>query len=325
MAEEKKERKSIAHYFGVGVAIATVLSAIGGYLLIFIVLFTSKGKNWHVLEKGVETAKIAVINLKGAIIEPAEKNITAHFEIVKNALKDVESDGNVKAVVLRINSPGGEVAYVDRIYDHIMRFKQKNPSIKLFSFIESVGASGGYYLACAGDYIMAEPESIVGSIGVIFGKLNAKKLMDNIGLEVEIIKSSRKKDFGSIWRAMSEEEREMMNKIINSLYERFVDIVAKCRNKLPKEVIRNLADASIYTGRESATNGLVDEVGYFPDLLYKVKKAINVENPKVSEYYPKRSFIEELMDKISPKGLTENIFSNYSPRFWLLWDAYILR
>ncbi len=325
MADERKEKKSITHYLGIGVAVATILSAIGGYVFIFIIFFSSKGRTWTVLEKGIESAKIAVVSLRGIISDPGSQTSLAHIEIVRNALKDIESDGNVKAVVFRINSPGGEGTYTDRIYDMIVRFKQKNPSIKFFSFIESMAASGGYYLACVSDYIMAEPESIVGSIGVFFGKLNIEKLLDKIGIRFEIVKSSHKKDFGAFWRTMSEDEKEMINKIILSFHERFLDIILKCRKKLNRSDLKILADGSIFTGRESVNNGLVDEIGYFADILEVVKKSINVNNPKVSEYSPKKTIFEELFGrKMNIYTIEQSIF-HYSATVWLLWEGYILR
>ncbi len=326
MAEEKKEKKSITHYLGIGVAIATILSVVGSYSVLFVFIFSGRSKPWQVIEKGVETAKIAVINLRGVISDPGTASNYSHLQIVKNALRDVEADKNVKAVVLRINSPGGEGTYTDRIYEEIRRFKKKNPSIKFFSFVETMAASGGYYLACAGDYIMAEPESIVGSIGVFFGKLNIEKLLDKIGAEVEIVKSSSKKDFSAFWRGMSDEERAMIDKIIKSFYQQFLSIVYEARkNKLTMEKLKDLADGSIFTGRDSYSLGLIDEIGYFEDLIDKIKDSIHNKDAKVSEYLPKRSLLDELFgEKLKLKSVEQQVFS-FSGSVWLLWEGYLLK
>lgn len=326
MSEEKKEKKSIAHYIGIGVAIATVLSVVGSYTLFFVFIFSARGKPWRVVEKGVETAKIAVINLRGVISDPGTQSNYSHFQIVKNALRDIGADKNVKAVVIRINSPGGEGAYTDRIYEEIRRFKKKNPSIKFFSFVETMAASGGYYLACASDYIMAEPESIVGNIGVIFGKLNIEKLLDKVGAQFEVVRSSSKKDFGAFWRGMSEDERQMIDKIIKSFYAQFLSIVYEVRkNKLTMEKLKDLADGSIYTGRDSYSLGLVDEIGYFQDLIDKVKDSIHSKDAKVSEYLPKRAFFDELFgEKLKLKSPEHQVFS-FSSNVWLLWEGYLLK
>lgn len=326
MSEEKKERRSLTHYLGIGVAVATVLSVVGSYFLFFVFIFSVRSKPWRIVEKGVETAKVAVINLRGIISDPGAYSSGSHIEIVKNALKDIESDKNVKAVVLRINSPGGEGTYTDRIYEEIRRFKKKNSSLKIFSFIETMAASGGYYLACAGDYIMAEPESIVGSIGVFYGKLNIEKLLDKIGARFEIVKSSNKKDFSAFWRSMSEEERKMIDKIISSFYQQFLSVVYEARkNKLTMEKLKQIADGSIYTGRDSYTYGLVDDIGYFQDLIEKVKESIHSKDAKVSEYLPEKSLMDKLFGaKIKMQSIEHQLFS-YSSNVWLLWEGYILR
>lgn len=326
MMDEKKEKKPLTHYIGIGVAVATILSVVGSYALIFLFLFSTRSKPWQVIEKGVETAKIAVINLRGIISDPGTQSSTAHLAIIKNALEDIENDKNVKAVVFRINSPGGEGTYTDRIYQHIRRFKAKHPSIKFFSFIETMAASGGYYLACAGDYIMAEPESITGSIGVFYGKLNLEKLLDKIGAKFEIVKSSSKKDFGAFWRSMSNEEKEMIEKIIQSFYHQFLSVVYEARkNKLTMDKLKELADGSIFTGRDSYTLGLVDDIGYFEDLLEKVKESIRHKNAKVSEYLPKKSMLEGLFaDKLKLKISEQPLFS-LSNNIWLLWEGYVIK
>jgi protease IV len=329
MVEQKEGKGGITHYLGIGVAIATILSVVGSYTFLFFILFSSRSKPWVVIEKGVETAKIAVINIRGPIMDEAGSyGSTSLYQMIKNALKDIKNDKAVKAVVWRINSPGGEATYTDRIYNEVMRFRRENPTIKFFSFVESMAASGGFYLAAVSDYIMAEPQSIVGSIGVFFGKVNLQKLFDKVGIQIEIIKSSSKKDFGSVARAMTPEEQEMMSKIIMSMYERFVDVVSNSRKaKLTREQVKSLSDGSVFTGLEGVLNGLVDETGYFQDLLEKVKQIIGKKDAKVSEYLPKKSIFEQFFaEKLKfGKGFEEIFLKSISNNVWLLWEGYILR
>ncbi|HOP06874.1 MAG TPA: signal peptide peptidase SppA [candidate division Zixibacteria bacterium] len=166
-------------------------------------------------------------------------------------------DGSVKAIVIHINSPGGGVAPSQELYDAIVRAREEKPVVASMS---SVAASGGYYIACAADRIVANPGTITGSIGVIMRFHTAEGLLDKIGIGTETVKSGELKDVGSYSRSMTEREESMLRSVVMDSYEQFIEAVALGRGKEPEE-IRPLADGSIYTGHQALNHGLVDSLG----------------------------------------------------------------
>jgi protease-4 len=167
------------------------------------------------------------------------------------------SSNSIKAIVIHINSPGGAVAPSQEIYDAILRARDKKHVV---ASIASVGASGGYYVACAADKIVANPGTLTGSIGVILQFHTFEVLMKKVGIATETVKSGELKDIGSYSREMTEEEELMLRGVVMDTYEQFVEAVAEGRSK-PKEEIYPLADGSIFTGLQAYNLGLVDTLG----------------------------------------------------------------
>ena len=166
-------------------------------------------------------------------------------------------DDSIKAVVLRIDSPGGGVVPSQEIYEAVLSLKKKK---KVVVSMGSVAASGGYYIACAADTIVANPATITGSIGVIAHFSNVEELFDKIGLKTSIIKSGKYKDIGSPLRDMTPDEKRLIQGVIDDIYDQFLEAVSSNR-KISKEKVASIADGRIFTGRQALKMGLVDFLG----------------------------------------------------------------
>jgi protease-4 len=198
---------------------------------------------------------VAVVEVYGEITDSRD---------VVRQLKKWADDGSVKAIVLDINSPGGAVAPSQEMYEQVRRIKEEG-KIVVASF-RSVAASGGYYVACAADKIVANPGTLTGSIGVVLQFPTAQKLFDKIGIRWETIKSGELKDVGDWSRPMTDKEEMMLKAVIDDTYEQFVEAVSEGRDR-PKEDIYRYADGSIFTGRQAYNIGLVDTLGTYEDAI----------------------------------------------------------
>ncbi len=204
--------------------------------------------------------KIGVVTIEGVLHSSAD--------IIKQ-LETYEKDGNVKAVVLRINSPGGAVVPSQEIYDKVLRLKK---SKKVVVSMGTVAASGGYYIACAADRIVANPGTITGSIGVIAQFSQIEDLLEKIGLKTTVVKAGRYKDVGSPVRKMTIADKNLVQGVIDDIHNQFVDVVLSCRD-ISREKIENIADARIFTGRQALKAGLVDDLG---NMEYAIDTATNL-------------------------------------------------
>jgi protease-4 len=235
---------------------------------------------------------VAVIRLNGAITsDPADSFSTMGITpgLVDNQLTQAAGDPDVKAVVLRINSPGGSVVASNQIYHMIEDFEKP-----VVVWMDEMAASGGYYIACGADYVIAHPDTLTGSIGVISQFINADELLDEIGVDVVVITSGPRKDIGSLFRDMTEEEQAYWQVIIDETYDEFVDVVAEGRD-LPEETVRELADGSVYTGRQALDSGLVDALGLPEDAVAKAAELGGIEGePRVIEIDALPGFLKAL-------------------------------
>lgn len=173
-------------------------------------------------------------------------------------IKKLEKDPRIKAVILRIDSPGGGVAASQEIYGALMRLKSKGKPI--VASMGSVAASGGYYIACAADKIVADPGTVTGSIGVIVEVAGVEKLLNKIGVRIEVIKSGKHKDIGSPFRPMTDVERKLLRGVVMDIYDQFVETVSESR-KIPIDSVRAIADGRVFSGRQALKIGLVDTLG----------------------------------------------------------------
>ena len=285
------------------------------------------------IEEGNSAVKILLVDIDGPISNRSKKTLsgfkseTGMVDRVREILKKAEKDKKVKAVLLRINSPGGTVTSSDIIYNEIKSFKERN-KIKIYVSVVDVAASGGYYIAMASDFIMVHPTSITGSIGVLALKLNLKGLMDKVGVEWEVVKSAEKKDFMSPFRALSNEERKLFQKTINGYYERFVSIVASNRHQLDINAVKVLADGRVFDSQEALKSKLVDSIGYLSDLVKHIENDLNLRDMQVVSYIRPDGYKSNFYSAINslPKVNLINLDMGFdwhqiSPQFLFLWGG----
>ncbi len=237
---------------------------------------------------------VAIIEVNGPIVN-GRAPVTSFNEVAAaddllDMLTDARRDPSIKAVVLRINSPGGGVVPSDRIHRALQELHK--PVVVV---MEDLAASGGYYIAAGADYIIANPATLTGSIGVISTFPEASELLEKLGVRFTVIKSGEVKDFGSPYRPMTPEEKAYWQRIIDEAYERFVRIVAEGRG-LSEEEVRKLADGRVYTGQQALALGLVDELGYLDDGIAKAAELGGIEGvPRVVRYRRVSTFADLLM------------------------------
>lgn len=233
--------------------------------------------------------KVLVVDLSGVIIGETRSGLLPFSEIagtvdrIQAQLDKAAGDRAVKAVVLRIDSPGGTVTASDIIYAALKRYKAKAGAPIVASFLD-VAASGGYYVAMAADEIVAHPTSVTGSIGVIIPGISMAGLYDKLGVADESVKSDRYKDIGSPRRPPTLEERVILQGMVDGLFARFLSVVRAGRPGLPPERIRALADGRVYTAEQALAAGLVDRLGYMQDAVDAAKRRAGLEQARVVFY-----------------------------------------
>ncbi len=237
----------------------------------------------HVIEDGDKGAgKIAVIPVQGVIQTDDQTEWgTSMVDDIKNALRTAAEDGEIKAVVLAVDSPGGEVTASDILWNEVKKVRKEKPVVVAMS---SLGASGAYYLACAGDWIVANETTFTGSIGVIIQSLNYEGLFDKVGLNAVVFKSGGFKDMLSGSRPMTPEEKTYVEGMVQQVYGRFLDIVANARKLPAGELREGLADGRILTGRDAKEAGLVDQLGYIEDAFAKARELADAPGAGVIRY-----------------------------------------
>lgn len=232
-------------------------------------------------------SKIAMITLSGEITGDSEPNLLGSHDStiiwMKDQLKKAEADKRVKAVVLRIDSPGGDVTASDLIYRELKMFKQER-RIPVLASIMDMGASGGYYVALAADRIYVHPTTVTGSIGVVAQVPQIEGLGNKIGVQMRVIKSGQYKDLGSLWRAFLPGERDMLQGMIDEMYERFVAVVVENRPNLDEAAVRRLGDGRIYTAPQALQAGLVDDIKYLDQVIELAKAQAGVSDASVVVY-----------------------------------------
>jgi protease-4 len=235
---------------------------------------------------GAGKAKVLLVEISGVISSQDKEGLWPAPNLlasVKEQLSRASQDENVKAVVLRINTPGGTVTASDIIHHELKTFKASR-KIPVVASIMDVGASGGYYIAAAADSVLAHPSSVTGSIGVIMLTVNARGLLEKVGIEATAVTSGPRKDMGSPFRTMTPEERAIFQGLIDSFYQRFLTVVQDGRPQLQMDQIKKLADGRIYTGDQAKAAGLVDEVGYLEDAIDVAKKKAGITEARVVTY-----------------------------------------
>ncbi|MFS0553579.1 signal peptide peptidase SppA [Brevibacillus sp. 179-C9.3 HS] len=268
---------------------------------------------------GYGNSKIVQLFVNGVITgQQNSAGLPSMTELLTEQLRRIEEDEMVKALVLRIDSPGGEVVATDELYRRLLRLKQVR-NLPIVVSMGSTAASGGYYLATTGDAIFANPNTLTGSLGVIFNLFNYSEAANKLGVHQYAIKSGRFKDIGSPARPLTDPERQIFQTLVNESYSNFVDVIVKGRN-LSRQRVVEIADGRVYSGEQAKRLGLIDEFG---DLEEATRYALSLSGEKeamVIRYADQLSIskllfsMKQYWSNPDPLGLTRFMDRQTSPR-----------
>jgi len=287
-----------------------VLSAIAAAAAVFIsvaifIFFNRSADSGLATEPGGE--KVGIVELKGVITESRE---------TLQLLKRFREDEAIRAIVLRIDSPGGVIGPAQEIYREVRKTVEKKAVV---ASMGAIAASGGYYVASAADGIMANPGTITGSIGVIITYTNFRELLDRIGLQPVVIKSGPYKDAGSPTRSMSAAEKDLLQHFVDQTHRQFVRAIAEGRG-MPLKDVEKIADGRIFTGEEAQTLGFVDRMGNLEDAVQWAGRLAGITGPISTVYKRKEKFsLLRYLTETVLSGLKERSLSN------ALSGSYLLR
>lgn len=294
--QNKPQRSFLRSFlrFSAGLLAVMVLLAVGSTLL---------PDRWK-----SPSGEIALVRIQGMLMD--SQNIVRQ-------LSNYRHNPNVRGIVLRIDSPGGAVAPAQEIYNEIMKLKADHKTV--YASMGTVAASGGYYIACAANYVLANPGTLTGSIAAVMAFNNIEGLTDKIGVKPIIIKSGKYKDVGSPLRGMKPEERKLLQSVVDDVHQQFVQAVAKGRG-LPVSEVNEIADGRIMTGQQALTLKLVDEMGGLEKTIELLAKKIGVEGrPKVIEEKEKTPFFDWLLQSSLPSRLAATLMPASLPRLQYVW------
>jgi len=310
----------------VSLAVALLISLIGNAVLIGRrgrdTIRTGQERFTEVVVEGEGEEKIVLIPIRGLITFSEGRSIWERESLgrqVVDRLRAAGEDPGVKAVVLLIDSPGGGITASDVIYQQVRELGESGKAV--VALFEDLAASGGYYVACPSDWIVAHPTTVTGSIGVILQTLNLEVLMEKIGVRDVTIKRGEEKDVLSPFRDLTPAEREMLEGVIDEMYRRFLDVVAEGRD-LDEEGLAAVAGGSIFTGTQALDRGLVDEIGYRQDAIERARELAGLEEATVIEYRRVYSLFDLFRGRFSqgPAGFDfSEIFQPRNPRLLYLW------
>jgi protease-4 len=282
--------------------VALGLSLFGNLLLIAVLGARESGLAKSILKKKfTETTlsaghassdKIAVIDLHGLIANnQSGVSSTSMVDDLKEAFAQAANDPQVKAIILSIDSPGGEVTAGDTIYHALGKLNTKKPVV---IFINSIGTSAAYYIACGASWIMCSDTTLTGSIGVIISTLNYKELLGKIGLQSVIFKSGQFKDALNGARDLTEEEKNYFQGLVMQTYDRFLNIVATARHLDPTTLRHGIADGRVLSGKDAYAAKLIDQLGYIEDAYEKARSLGKAPGAEIVRYEKKQGFTEFL-------------------------------
>ncbi|RKX20992.1 MAG: signal peptide peptidase SppA [Candidatus Zixiibacteriota bacterium] len=260
---------------------ATFFMTIGFFGLMFIGLMSEDGDiGW-----GGFGPKVAIVEVFDGIYDS---------EPIIRQLKKWGKSKSVSAIVLHVNSPGGGIAPSQEIYNEILRVRKDEGKVVVTS-MSSVAASGGYYISCASDMIMANPGTITGSIGVILSYPTAGELFEKVGVRYQTVKSGELKDVGAVDRNMTANERKMLSAMVMDSYEQFVEAIVAGRG-MDKDEVYKLADGSIFSGRQAYNYGLIDTLGGFEDAVRLAAELAGISGKPqtVKDFVPRKGFFDLL-------------------------------
>jgi protease-4 len=292
------------HWILVGLLV--VIGGIGFLWMMWLFLGAGGYRSADVIPLASHGRRVGLVRLVGPIYD-AEPTVSR--------IETFAEDGGIRALVVRIDSPGGGVAASQEIYDALGRARDEGKPI--VASMGSMAASGGYYVACGADTIVANPGTVTGSIGVIMTFPMYFELIQKIGLDFEVIKTGEHKDIGSPSRPMSDEERRLLHEVLDDVYGQFVDVVCDARGLRP-ESVRELADGRIFSGRQAAELGLVDELGDLDRAVHLAAEMAGISgDPVVVEPRERRPGLIDLLT-----GLAEGAIHGGAEDFRLEYRAF---
>ncbi|MFJ7678801.1 signal peptide peptidase SppA [Peribacillus sp. NPDC097198] len=319
---------AVLFFVSIGVGLATTLFATDTESVFEDFFASDSGFYEEVIEGEDPTNVIAVLDVEGTIQDTGEASLlsseTYNHRDFMDKLQMAEENDNIKGIILRVNSPGGGVVESAEIYDKILDIKKvKKP---VYVSMGSMAASGGYYISAPADKIFASPETMTGSLGVIMQGYNYEKLAEKYGVEFETIKSGTYKDIMSPTREMTDDERKILQNMIDNSYDQFVKIIANGRGMSEKEV-RKIADGRIYDGRQAKEVHLIDDFGHLDDVIAAMKNDIGQKNAQVIRYTGEAGFgslfsmgaQKILGNDVETAVLTKILSSSNSPRLMYLY------
>jgi protease-4 len=254
------------------------------------------------------SGEIALVHVNGMLMDSQD---------IVRQLSDYRHDPQVRGIILRIDSPGGAVAPAQEIYSEIMKLRADHKTV--YASMGTVAASGGYYIACAADYVLANPGTLTGSISAVMAFNNIEELTKKIGVKPNIIKSGKFKDVGSPLRAMTPEEQKLLQDVVDDVHEQFVQAIATGRN-MPIAEVHKIADGRIMTGQQALKLKLIDEVGGLEKTIELLAKKLGIAGrPKVIEQKEKIPFLDWLLQGSLSSGLAETLMPSPHPRLQYVW------
>jgi protease IV len=254
------------------------------------------------------SGEIALVHVNGMLMDSRD---------IVRQLSDYRHDPQVRGIILRIDSPGGAVAPAQEIYSEIMKLRADHKTV--YASMGTVAASGGYYIACAADYVLANPGTLTGSISAVMAFNNIEELTKKVGVKPYIIKSGKFKDVGSPLRAMTSDEQKLLQDVVNDVHEQFVQAIATGRD-LPLAEVHKIADGRIMTGQQALKLKLIDEVGGLEKTIDLLAKKLNVVGkPKVIEQKDKVPFFDWLLQGSLSSGLAQILMPSPQPRLQYVW------
>ncbi len=293
-------------------------------------LLMSNPKLEETTVQGEGKAKILMIDISGEITEQSSQSAIGLFaqegtlQRVASELEKADDDNQIRAILLRVNSPGGGVTASDEIYARIKEFKRKH-HVPVVAAMGDLAASGGYYVSMSADKVVASPTTVTGSIGVILMSFSAEGLLQKIGVKNETIVSGPNKDLLSPLRTATPEQRLIVQNVVNDLYGRFVATVRENRPNLKQDQLTQITDGRVFSAQEALNLGLVDQIGRLPDAINLAQQMAGVQRAQVIRYQRGGEYFDNLYAHLGlarpQAGLLPLLgLPQGEPRFLYMWS-----
>ena len=271
---------------------------------------------------GSGTAKVVRIWFTGILTRELEGGWLGTFDPVEDCLRQIRAarqDADVAAIILEVDSPGGDVTAADEIHRELQLFKGSREGRKIVVLVHDMAASGGFYISLPADRILAQPTALIGSIGVIMQTLNVQGLSEKIGVTDTTIKSGKNKDMLNPFRAVDPEQVQLLQDSIDAMHDRFVDLVADGRS-MKKSEVKPLADGRLFTADEALAHHLIDGIGYWDEAMDETCGLLGVDDILVVTYETEKTFFQQLFGVRAPRLGLKSLFSAATtPRRRYLW------